>query len=176
MDEAAQWDRASSTDESETTASSNDAFWQPLIFGERQRARVIIADDNADMRRYISSLLRKYCDVVECADGAEAWVEMQTNGTDLIVSDVMMPRMTGFDLLEAIRGHPSLVTTPFIMLSARAGDEARLEGLAKGADGTQICLLLCIALTTGMRQSTFLNRSVQRSFFYAFMPSFNRHR
>ncbi len=73
--------------------------------------------------------------VVETAtDGAEGLEAARRNRPDLIVSDVMMPRLDGFGLLAALRGDADLRETPIILLSARAGEEARLEGLGAGAD------------------------------------------
>lgn len=111
-------------------------LWQPLIFGNRARARIILADDNADMRRYVSGLLSRYCDVVQCADGARALAELRAHRKDfdLILSDDMMPNMSGSELLDAVRADPTLRAIPFVMISAKAGDEARMEGLSRGAD------------------------------------------
>jgi CheY-like chemotaxis protein len=88
------------------------------------------------MRRYVASLLVGYCEVVQCADGARALAELHAHPRDydLILSDDMMPNMTGPELLEAVRADPTLRPIPFIFISAKAGDEARMEGLACGAD------------------------------------------
>jgi DNA-binding response OmpR family regulator len=88
------------------------------------------------MRQYFTSLLGNYCDVIPVADGAKAYQELTTRRKefDLVVSDDMMPHMTGSELLDALRADDDLRALPFIMVSARAGDEARLEGLARGAD------------------------------------------
>ncbi|KNC99582.1 PAS domain S-box protein [Spizellomyces punctatus DAOM BR117] len=97
------------------------------------RPRILLADDNADMRSYVSGLLRA-CVVRVVADGVEAYEWAVREPPDLILSDVMMPRMNGFELLARIKSHPILKSIPFILLSARAGDEARVEGLQAGAD------------------------------------------
>ena len=88
------------------------------------------------MRKYIMSLLGKFCDLDEVVDGFVALEELKKHAYDIVLSDVMMPRVSGGELLDAIRADPALKNMPFIMLSARAGEEARLEGLARGADGT----------------------------------------
>ena len=100
----------------------------------RARPRIIVADDNADMREYVVRLLREHWDVVAVADGQEALAEMQRRTPDLVVSDVMMPRLDGFGLLHAVRRDPSMRSVPFVLLSARAGEEATTDGLAAGAD------------------------------------------
>ena len=98
------------------------------------RPRILLADDNADMRDYISSLLRADYEVTAVADGQEALAESLRNPPALVLTDVMMPRMDGFELLVALRSHEKTRTIPVVMLSARAGEEAKVEGLEKGAD------------------------------------------
>jgi signal transduction histidine kinase/CheY-like chemotaxis protein len=100
----------------------------------REGARIVLADDNADMRGYIRRLLARSCAVEAVADGNEALEAIRTNRPDLVVADVMMPNLDGFGLLRAIRSDPELHEIPVLMLSARAGEESRVEGLEAGAD------------------------------------------
>ena len=95
---------------------------------------VVLVDDNADMREYASRLLRSEFRVVVAANGAEALSLVQAKKPDLVLTDVMMPVLDGFGLLRAIRSDSNIAATPVIMLSARAGEEARVEGLQAGAD------------------------------------------
>jgi signal transduction histidine kinase len=95
---------------------------------------VLVADDNADMRDYLVRLLRPHWRVEAAADGAAALASARRARPDLIVTDVMMPKVDGFGLLQAIRSDRKLADVPVIMLSARAGEEARVEGLHAGAD------------------------------------------
>jgi signal transduction histidine kinase len=97
-------------------------------------ARVLIADDNADMRTYLRDLLAGAYSVEAVADGAQALEAARRNRPDLILSDIMMPRLNGLELLQALRADERLRDVPVILLSARAGEEARLEGLDAGAD------------------------------------------
>lgn len=97
-------------------------------------ARILIADDNADMREYLRDLLEPYYAVETAADGEQALAAVRRAHADLILSDVMMPRLDGFALLRALRADESLRSIPVILLSARAGEESRIEGLAAGAD------------------------------------------
>lgn len=109
----------------------------PLLdrrFAQTFGARIVLADDNADMRAYVRGLLEPFYAVELAADGVEALAAARREWPDLIVSDVMMPRMDGFELLRTLRGDPSLRAVPVILLSARAGDESRVEGLDVGAD------------------------------------------
>lgn len=98
------------------------------------RPQIILADDNADMRDYIQRLLSERFNVLAVADGLEALEAIQANPPDLVLSDVMMPRLDGFGLLQALRAEPATASIPLLLLSARAGEEARVEGLDKGAD------------------------------------------
>jgi signal transduction histidine kinase len=106
---------------------------QPAVASE-QRARVVLADDNADLRSYARRLLAEQYDVVAVADGEQALAAVRAQRPDIVVSDVMMPNLDGFGLLRELRADPALRTVPVIMLSARAGEEARMEGLERGAD------------------------------------------
>jgi len=96
---------------------------------------VLLADDNRDMRQYVERLLRSAGYRVQTvADGRAAFDDARRLKPDLILSDVMMPEIDGFGLMAAIRGDQALKDTPVILLSARAGEEAKVEGLRAGAD------------------------------------------
>jgi PAS domain S-box-containing protein len=98
------------------------------------RPRILLADDNADMRDYVARLLSPGFELTAVADGQAALEEARRQPPDLILSDVMMPRLDGFALLRQMRADPALQSVPIILLSARAGEEARVEGLDAGAD------------------------------------------
>ena len=99
------------------------------------RGSILLADDNADMRGYVQRLLTVEGFAVQAVrDGEAALDAMRRRPPDLLLSDVMMPRLDGFGLLRAIRADAHLRQTPVILLSARAGEEARVEGLEAGAD------------------------------------------
>jgi PAS domain S-box-containing protein len=99
-----------------------------------ERARVLFADDNADMRDYVSHLLSWRWDVDAAADGYAALEAARHRKPNLVLADVMMPRLDGIELLSALRRDPELCDVPVILLSARAGEEAQVEGLKAGAD------------------------------------------
>jgi signal transduction histidine kinase/DNA-binding response OmpR family regulator len=97
--------------------------------------RILLADDNADMRAYVSRLLQSHGYQVDlAADGQAALQLAQSTRPDLVLTDVMMPRLDGFGLLRAIRQNQALAELPVLLLSARAGEEAKVEGLESGAD------------------------------------------
>jgi PAS domain S-box-containing protein len=97
-------------------------------------ARLVLADDNADMRDYVSRLLAPHYRVESVSDGEQALAAVRRERPELILSDVMMPRLDGFGLLKALRREEPLRDIPLILLSARAGEESRIEGLDSGAD------------------------------------------
>ncbi|WP_437834839.1 ATP-binding response regulator [Sorangium sp. So ce1153] len=97
-------------------------------------ARILLADDNADMREYVGRVLRERWTVEAVADGAAALDSARASPPDLVLTDVMMPNLDGFGLLRALRGDERTRSVPVIMLSARAGEESRVEGLEAGAD------------------------------------------
>jgi signal transduction histidine kinase len=106
----------------------------PGALGEVPGKRVLVADDNADMRDYLSRLLGQRWQVETAADGEEALALLREQRFDLLLSDVMMPRLDGLALLQTLRRDPALATLPVIMLSAKAGEESRVEGMQSGAD------------------------------------------
>ncbi|MBB0244480.1 SpoIIE family protein phosphatase, partial [Streptomyces alkaliphilus] len=97
-------------------------------------SRVLIADDNADMRDYLTGLLSDAHRVTTVPDGLAALEAVRADPPDLVVSDVMMPRMDGLQLVAALRADPRTAGVPVLLLSARAGQEASIEGLEAGAD------------------------------------------
>jgi PAS domain S-box-containing protein len=113
---------------------TQEGIWQGAGPGDVRKARIILADDNADMREYVHRLLSPYCEVEAVSNGKAALQAAQAHSPDLILSDVMMPEADGFELLHALRNDSALQHIPVILLSARAGEEARVEGLQAGAD------------------------------------------
>src|SRR5262249_6767885 len=101
---------------------------------EGRAARILLADDNADMRDYVTRLLRGRWKVETVADGATALERARETLPDLILSDILMPGLDGYHLLQALRADERTRAIPVIFLSARAGEEARVEGLSAGAD------------------------------------------
>ena len=101
---------------------------------KENRPVVLIADDNADMRHYLANLLKTQYNVIAAANGLDALHQVQKTQPDLILSDVMMPIMSGFELLKQLRANVHTRNIPVIILSARAGEEATIEGVEAGAD------------------------------------------
>jgi len=95
---------------------------------------ILVVDDNADMRAYLISLLEQNYNLATASNGIEALRKMQIILPDLIISDIMMPEMDGLALLNELRSSEKTMRIPVILLSARAGNEATVEGLNEGAD------------------------------------------
>jgi len=98
------------------------------------KARVLVVDDNRDMREYVSRLLSSRFEVINAVNGRDALEIAQKRPFDLVLSDVMMPEMDGFQLLAALRENHATSSVPVVLLSARAGEDARIEGMHSGAD------------------------------------------
>ncbi|MDV6168623.1 ATP-binding protein [Flavobacterium sp. DG1-102-2] len=95
---------------------------------------ILVADDNADMRRHLTSILSKEYRVITVANGAEALDAIYKERPSLLLSDVMMPVMDGKELLRQIKSDPEIALLPIIFLTARAGEESKIEGYETGAD------------------------------------------
>ncbi|MGC4763754.1 ATP-binding protein [Micromonospora sp. DT46] len=100
-----------------------------------RHARILVADDNADMRAYLARLLGEQGWRVETVgDGRQALEAIRRDQPDLVLTDVMMPGIDGFELVRRLRGQAGTRTLPVVVLSARAGGDASVEGLDLGAD------------------------------------------
>jgi diguanylate cyclase (GGDEF)-like protein/PAS domain S-box-containing protein len=132
IEEISQWTGMDGHEE-QTTALEPSQSSADISTGEA-KPTVLIADDNADMRGYLCRLLRNEYHVLSAANGQQALQLARTHQPDLLLSDVMMPGLDGFELLSTLRQQPALTTMAVILLSARAGEEARIEGLQAGAD------------------------------------------
>ncbi|WP_437680823.1 ATP-binding protein [Sorangium sp. So ce131] len=96
--------------------------------------RILVADDNADMRDYLVQLLGRRWRVEATPDGCAALASARARPPDLIVCDVMMPGLDGVELLRELRADPRTCMIPVVLVSARAGEEAVVEGIETGAD------------------------------------------
>ena len=128
-DEALRWLPAS-TDAAMAPEAAADA-------AQAGRPRILLVEDNADMREYIRRILEQAGHAVQTSNnGTDALATLKSAAPpDLVLTDVMMPGLDGFSLLQALRQDEATRGLPVLLLSARAGEEARLEGLAAGADG-----------------------------------------
>ncbi|MBD2562920.1 response regulator [Nostoc linckia FACHB-391] len=117
------------------TGNREESYLSPITYHlSPSPARILLADDNADMRDYVKRLLSQHYEVESVSDGLAALNSARGRVPDLVLTDVMMPGLDGFGLLQELRADPQTRKIPIILLSARAGEEARVEGLEAGAD------------------------------------------
>ncbi|RUT07080.1 hypothetical protein DSM106972_023410 [Dulcicalothrix desertica PCC 7102] len=112
----------------------NHVSTQHSALNTQHSKRILLADDNADMREYVKRLLEENYIVEVVGDGIEALAAIRQQVPDLVLTDIMMPGLDGFGLLRELRANPDTTDIPIIMLSARAGEESRVEGMEAGAD------------------------------------------
>ena len=141
IEEALGWLPDEPTEDRQTPGSQMPIADEPRVSesagnekAETGKPSVLWADDNADMRGYVTRLLGGRFDVRAVPDGEAALASARAHPPDLVLSDVMMPKLDGFGLLRALRADPDLQEIPVILLSARAGEESRIEGIEVGAD------------------------------------------
>ncbi len=115
-------------------AVAGDVPPEPAAGTAESKPVILLADDNADMREYVSNLLQGRFQLIEAGTGKVALAQAEKLLPDLVLTDIMMPEMDGFALVAALRQNPATRSTPVIMLSARAGEEARIDGIDAGAD------------------------------------------
>ena len=98
-------------------------------------ARILVVDDELNIVRLIQVNLERHGYQVETANnGVQALEKIRASRPDLLVSDVMMPEMDGFELLSNVRRDPTLNDLPVIMLTAKAQDRDVMDGYTRGAD------------------------------------------
>jgi len=107
---------------------------EPFSLPDDDRPVLLVVDDSPDIRTFVARVLADLGTVVEAEDGAAALDVARDLVPDLVVSDLMMPRLDGLGLIEALRRDPALDHIPVVMLTAKAGDESRLDGLRAGVD------------------------------------------
>ena len=142
LEEAQHWlteegnrERFNKLSTSQGTGNREESYQLPVTHNlSPSSPRILLADDNADMRDYVKRLLSQQYEVESVADGLAALDSARGRVPDLVLTDVMMPGLDGFGLLQELRADPQTRKVPIILLSARAGEEARVEGLEAGAD------------------------------------------
>jgi signal transduction histidine kinase len=130
LEEADRWDSPLAQVPSDT---ATEIVLPPKTVSD-MKPRIVWADDNADLRDYVSQLLASYYRVEAVTDGEAALAAIERELPDLVLSDVMMPKLDGFGLIQALRANIKTRNIPIILLSARSGEESAIIGLDAGAD------------------------------------------
>jgi signal transduction histidine kinase len=123
VEEASRWNHDQTPD---LTIPANDA--------PTTKPRIVWADDNADLREYVAQMLSTDYAVEAVTDGEAALAAIRRELPSLVLSDVMMPKLDGFGLIQALRADVKTRNIPIILLSARSGQESAIVGLDAGAD------------------------------------------
>ncbi|MEQ9298014.1 MAG: response regulator [Cyclobacteriaceae bacterium] len=123
-----------SSDKASVNLSIEDLISQKWVKGKLHKPKVLIAEDNDEMLTYLKEVLSGYFEIKTVNNGTEALEALSVQVPDLILSDVMMPKMDGFELLEALKSNVSYQQIPVILLTARSAQEDRMQGLRLGVD------------------------------------------
>lgn len=173
-EEALRWLPESTVEMKQTLTDGTGPESRLSVDNVNKHYYVLVADDNSDMRAYITHLLADSVTVITASDGNEAYYKMLQFRPDLLISDIMMPGLDGFGLLKKVRQHPELKTTPVIFLSARAGEEAKVEGLDAGADDYLVKPFSAKELTVRVLNHIRINqtrREIERQFYQLFLQA-----
>lgn len=120
--------------------------------------RILIVDDNSDMRAYLKRLLEPFFTVETAVNGKDALDRIIQQPPSMILSDIMMPVMDGKTMLMQLRNNPDLFRLPVILLSARAGEDAVIDGLEAGADDYLVKPFSAPELLTKIRAQIKINK------------------
>jgi adenylate cyclase len=119
----------------EESMASPSASLSASLSASPSASKILVVEDNADMRHYVSSVLQRSGHEVHTArHGAEGFQLAQTLSPHLIVTDLMMPLVSGLEMIQMVRQHDALKGTPIVLLTAKADEDTRIEGAETGAD------------------------------------------
>lgn len=106
---------------------------EAVIAGDAHEQTVFLVEDNTDFRFYLKDNLKQYFNISEASNGKDAWKWIRDTNPDVVISDVMMPGMSGLELCRKIKGDPRTAHIPVILLTAQSSDRHKIEGLESGA-------------------------------------------
>ncbi|WVF66906.1 hypothetical protein IAT40_001649 [Kwoniella sp. CBS 6097] len=135
--EALRWtcdETETSSEGAGTEVGSGSGFKFAEAFLFEKTDTILVVEDNSDMRQYIKRIFSPYCTVLEASNGRQALEMAIETPPNLILSDMLMPKMNGLELLGEIRKHDATKIVPMVLLSAVAGEESRVEALVMGAE------------------------------------------
>ncbi|MDR1882693.1 MAG: response regulator [Prevotella sp.] len=117
----------------EKQTGNENKSWQDTEI-EAPKDTILVVEDDADLRRFIVTILEPYYNVLDAADGKDGYNKAVANVPDFIASDIMMPEMDGIELLQKIRATAEISHIPVILLTAKTDMESKLDSLEYGAD------------------------------------------
>ncbi len=112
----------------------NEAREDKAVDLKKNRYKILLAEDNVELMIFIRNLLNSQFDLIEALDGTTAWSMIESQSPDLILSDVLMPGLSGYELCRKVKQHPEFSHIPVILLTAKSTMNDQLEGLEQGAD------------------------------------------
>lgn len=142
-------------------ALNEEAYWEEeenkvQTSKSKTQWRILVVDDDEEIREYLKQELGIYYKVVTACNGVEAYQIALKQRIDLIISDVVMPEMDGFELLKKTRGNANISHIPFVLLTSQTESDSRLKGWNVGADAfltkpfqIEELFLICENLITG---------------------------
>lgn len=132
--------------------------------------KILIVDDNEELRNFLHNSLNEFYVIIEAVDGVDGWKKTKEELPDMIISDLMMPKMDGIDFCRKVKNDPKTNQIPFIILSAKDALESKIEGAESGADiyfpkPVSINLLLLSINNVFEQQKTLKDRYI-KDYFY----------
>ena len=119
----------------DTTPAQADTSKRTDITPPEGAYKIVLAEDNSQMRNFLFNQLAENYEVIEATDGQEALEKIHASHPDIVITDLMMPRMDGIELVERIRKDFEISHLPVIMLTAKQTPEDRIMAMKYGADG-----------------------------------------
>lgn len=127
---------------------------------------ILVAEDNTELMIYFRQMLGEEYNVIEATNGTQAWEILQNESPDLILSDVVMPGLSGYELCARVKQHPDLSHIPVILLTAKTSMPEQIEGLTHGADA-YVCKPFNVEYLLLLIGNQFRNRSMLRSYYFS---------
>lgn len=160
VDGAPGTDRRQKSGPAEPVTADSARTAEPKVSGGHEYT-ILVAEDNTELLIYFRQLLGEKYDIIEATDGTSAWDILQDKCPDLILSDVVMPGMSGYELCSRVKRHPDLSHIPVILLTAKTSMPEQIEGLSHGADA-YICKPFDINYLMLLIENQFRNRKILR--------------
>ena len=141
--------------------NGNDAFSLGILPAQPAKPRLLVAEDDLGMRRFLEDLLEPLYEVEAAADGEQAWAAMQRSVPALLLTDLQMPNLDGLGLIRRVRAQPQLASLPIVLLTACQEKELVLLCLAAGANDFLLKPFSCAELLACLQVELLTPRVVR---------------